>query len=66
RCIRVPEMGNLERLHAADKTQRFSSNSHEGPVIGVIEKGQLGDQAGNTECFTRAAVSLGSSWRSDF
>ena len=40
--IRVPEMNNLELLHAAYTTHQFSPHFHEGHVIGVIEKGQLG------------------------
>ncbi len=35
-------MNNLELLHAAYTKHQFSPHFHEGHVIGVIEKGQLG------------------------
>lgn len=39
---RLPELGNLELLHATYTSQRFAPHFHEGHVIGVIEQGQLG------------------------
>lgn len=39
---RIPELGNLELLHAAYTRQQFAPHFHEGHVIGAIEKGQLG------------------------
>ncbi len=40
--LRIPELGNLELLHAAYCKQRFSPHFHNGHVIGAIEKGALG------------------------
>lgn len=42
RYLRFPGIGNLELLHAVFKKQAFSPHYHEGHVIGVIEKGNLG------------------------
>ncbi len=39
---RIPELGNLELLHAAYTRHQFAPHFHEGHVIGAIEKGQLG------------------------
>lgn len=39
---RIPELGNLELLHARYVRQRFSPHFHQGHVIGVIERGELG------------------------
>ncbi|MCP3875313.1 MAG: AraC family transcriptional regulator [Desulfobacteraceae bacterium] len=42
RFSRYPDIGNLELLHASYKKQTFTPHYHEGHVIGVIEKGNLG------------------------
>ena len=39
---RVPELDNLEVLHALYTNQSFSPHYHDGHVIGVIENGALG------------------------
>ena len=40
--LKIPELGNLELLHARFCSHQFSPHFHEGHVIGAIEKGQLG------------------------
>lgn len=42
RFLKFPDIGNLELLHASYKKQTFTPHYHEGLVIGVIEKGNLG------------------------
>ena len=40
--LKIPELGNLELLHASYCRHQFSPHFHDGHVIGTIEKGQLG------------------------
>jgi AraC-like DNA-binding protein len=39
---RLPELGNLELMHATYVTQSFPRHTHEGFGVGVIERGALG------------------------
>ncbi|MHC1743086.1 MAG: AraC family ligand binding domain-containing protein [Syntrophobacteraceae bacterium] len=39
---RLPELGDVELMRAAYRTQTFSRHSHEGYALGVIERGALG------------------------
>lgn len=39
---RLPNLGNLELLHASYVTQTFARHTHDGFAVGVIEKGALG------------------------
>jgi AraC-like DNA-binding protein len=39
---RLPELGNVELLHAHYVTQNFPRHTHDGFAIGVIERGALG------------------------
>lgn len=42
RFWRIPQLGNLELLHAFYRRQTFGPHFHEGFVVGVIEAGALG------------------------
>ncbi|MEH0020524.1 MAG: AraC family transcriptional regulator [Desulfobacter sp.] len=59
RFLKVPELGNLELLHACYTGQRFSPHFHEGHVIGVIERGHLGfDYRGEKLVASRGQINL--------
>ncbi|MCG8618898.1 MAG: AraC family transcriptional regulator [Desulfobacterales bacterium] len=59
RYLRVPELGNLELLHARYNRQKFSPHFHEGHVIGTIEDGQLGfDYRGETLTACKGQINL--------